>query len=418
MRTTPYVLVALLLASLTIAATDGATNAGADGYDITGGDIYTVQLRYEPFPATPDNYVDVWYKIENRGDAALKDVVFELMPGFPFSLDGSDSAVKNLGTIDAHQSALVKFRVRVAANAVSGDGNLAYTWRAAGVENGKFSSSVSVRSGNSLLVVSGVKATPAKLSPGQTSTIAVDVTNAGDAYLRYVTVALGLVRMEGGSVVALPFSPAGKGLTSTLTGLAPGEKGTLEFTVAADPTAGSQTYKVPLSISYMDTSGRNATVQDLIGLTVAAEPDMIIYVDKNALRGPETPAEVVVRFVNKGRSDIKFLSVTLQKTGKYTILSSPESYIGEVNSDDYETTSFLLKLNGQQTDIDLPLVIAYEDMNGNKYSKGISLNVPVYDATTFGDGNGNFGTYAIIVLVVIVAGIIAWRRHHNSKHHK
>jgi hypothetical protein len=411
------VLVAVLALSLLPVANaiyDSTTDTR--NYNPPYGDVYVSQLRYDPFPASPGQYVDVWYKIDNAGDSELQNVMFTIIPEFPFSIDSNDVSAKKVGTLGAHSSALVKFKVRVSESALQGDQPLKYTWSADGASNiGIMSSDISVRSANSLLVVSNAKATPETISPSGQSTIEIEVANVGDSFIRYATVSLQLVMMAGTTPVELPFTPVGKGISETLMNIAPGDKGTVKFPVIANANAASQTYKVPISINYIDASGRNMSRAEMVGITVHADPDIITYIDKSAIRDTTTPGEVTIRFVNKGRSDIKFLTATLQETDKYLLISSPTQYVGQVNSDDYETASWTLKLKSQQSSVDLPLVVSYEDANGKKYSTGMSVPLAIHTAQDLGQTTNNYTTYIIGIVFVLVIGFLIYRSRKSRK---
>jgi hypothetical protein len=318
------------------------------------------------------------------------------------------------------QSALVKFRVRVAEDALQGDHDLKFTWRAQGIDNAPiFSSAVSVRSSTPLLVVGGVTVSPAKLMPGDKATVSIELTNAGDSFLRYVTASLQLVSVvtsaTGTTVSDLPFTPVGKGVSESIINLAPGKSQTLSFDIVAAPDAASQSYKLPISINYVDNTGRNNSHTEIVGLTVAAEPDLLVYVDRSDLVDATAPADVVLRFVNRGRADIKFLTVTLQDKDGYTLLNAPTQYIGEVASDDYETASWNVKLDEQANSLELPVVVTYEDVNAKKYSTALSVPLAIHSAELKGTAGGSTGLVVVIAVIVIGIAVFVWRRR-SGKH--
>jgi hypothetical protein len=404
-------LIALVIVPLANALYDSSSDVAA-GINPSYGAVYVTQLRYDPFPVSPGQYVDVWYKIENAGSVPLTNVDFILVPEYPFSVDGSTTDV--VGTLGAHESALVKFKVRVSESALQGDQPLKYTWSADGVTTnvvGTFSSDISVRSANSFLVVSNARATPETIAPSGQSTIEIELANVGDAFIRYATVGLQLVALPTGATapIELPFTPVGQGVTRTITNLAPGQNGTVKFPVVADADAKSMAYKLPIVINYIDSAGRNLSRSELVGITVAAEPDIITYVDKNDIKDTTTPAEVVIRFVNKGRSDIHFLTATLQQKEGFIVISSPTQYVGQVNSDDYETASWTIKLSAPATSVDLPLVVSYEDANGNKYSTGMTVQLPIHSAQDLGQTSNNYSSIIIAVIVIVVIGYLVYR---------
>ncbi|UZE93809.1 MAG: hypothetical protein IB618_03515 [Candidatus Pacearchaeota archaeon] len=85
-------------------------------------------LNQDPYPAQPDNYVDLIFKIENEGGSEAEDVLVELLPEYPFSLDPGVSAIKRIGLIRGSQygaeAVFVKYRVRVDKDAIDGENGI------------------------------------------------------------------------------------------------------------------------------------------------------------------------------------------------------------------------------------------------------------------------------------------------------
>lgn len=85
-------------------------------------------LNQDPYPAQPDNYVDVVFKIENKGGSIANDVIVELLPKYPFSLDPGVDAVTDVGLIRGSQygeeSVFVKYKLRVDKDAINGENEI------------------------------------------------------------------------------------------------------------------------------------------------------------------------------------------------------------------------------------------------------------------------------------------------------
>lgn len=76
--------------------------------------------KYEPYPAEPNSYVDVWIKVENIGTQEALNVRMNLMPEFPFSTDANQASSKDFGVISVGNAEIVKFKIRVDKDAVQG----------------------------------------------------------------------------------------------------------------------------------------------------------------------------------------------------------------------------------------------------------------------------------------------------------
>jgi len=58
----------------------------------------------------------------------------------------------------------------------------------------------------------------------------------------------------------------------------------------------------------------------------------------------ETTGTVSIKFVNKGATDARFLNIILKKSDDYETISSDNVYIGDLDSDDYETADFKINV--------------------------------------------------------------------------
>ena len=113
--------------------------------------LKTTFVNQDPYSAEPGGYVNLLFKIENQGTKPAGNVVFELLPEYPFSLDPGSNATNELGTITTtnEDAYLVKYKVKVDKDAVKGDNEITvrYTYGIGGFGNfyatDKFNVSVS-----------------------------------------------------------------------------------------------------------------------------------------------------------------------------------------------------------------------------------------------------------------------------------
>jgi len=118
---------------------------------------------------------------------------------------------------------------------------------------------------------------------------------------------------------------------------------------------------------------------------------------------------VSIRFVNKGVTDIKFLYVKVKESSDIKVLSTPGSYLGNIDSDDYETADFEINVvEGKEGIAILPLEIEYKDAINRDYVVEKNLEIRIYseeDLEKLGEKEGNpvIGT---IIVIVIVAGLL------------
>ena len=78
------------------------------------------QLKYDPYPAEPGEYMTLWIEIHNKGTGNADNVVFELEPKYPFSLDMSELATREFSTIPGLYTMVLQYKMRVDKDALEG----------------------------------------------------------------------------------------------------------------------------------------------------------------------------------------------------------------------------------------------------------------------------------------------------------
>ena len=374
-------------------------------------DIAVTLINQEPDPAEPGKYVDVRFKFDNNGSGEARNVIVELLPEYPFSLDAEASAARNIGTIQSMQRGdvgiIVKYRLRVDKNAVEGENDLRIRYKIEGyswIEPEEFK--VDVQTNDAILSVDSVSLGKKSLEPGASNTIKIKVSNDADSMLKDIK-----ARLELGG---LPFIPLGSTNEKMIYKIDSRESYEFEFELLANPDADSGVYQVPLKIAYSDELGKTYFKNSTLGFIVGAKPDLSLTLDTTEVYERGKPGNIVVKVVNKGVTNIKFTNVKLMPNKDYKILSNGEDYLGNIDSDDYETAEFNIYVeNKKDKKIILPIVIEYADANNNNYKTDMNLEMPIYSASEakrFGlvEGNGKVGFF--IVILVVVAGLFIYRR--------
>ena len=87
-------------------------------------DVDNYLVNQDPDPAEPGGYVELRFKLENIGGDYARDMIFEIIPIYPFSLEQGDSARRKLGDMHMHQTGedayIVYYKLRVDKDAVEG----------------------------------------------------------------------------------------------------------------------------------------------------------------------------------------------------------------------------------------------------------------------------------------------------------
>ena len=382
-------------------------------------DIAVNIINQEPDPAEPGRYVDVRFKFDNNGTKETKNIEVEILLNYPFSLDPGIDAVKNIGTLQSMQKgdvgAIVKYKLRVDKNAVEGENEIKIRYR---VDKGVWITLkeffVDVQTHDAILAIEDISVDKDTVEPGLNSIVKIKLSNKADSILKDVKVKIGL-----GSV---PFIPLGSTTEKSVYQI--DARGNYEFTfdLLANPEAKSGVYKVPLEISYSDDLGKGYVNNGTMGIVIGAKPDLSITLDDSEIYESGKSGEIFIKIVNKGVTDIKFMNMKLMPSNKYRILSNDEVYIGNIDSDDYETADFKLFIEkSKENQIKVPVVLEYKDANNNDFKEAIELTLDLYSASEakkFGLKKGNGFVGNLVIAVIVVAGLFIYRkwRKHKKKH--
>ncbi len=257
---------------------------------------------------------------------------------------------------------------------------------------------------------------PDEIEPGDTATINIILENNLNEDVEDVSVSLifrELIRDSFGNVVSvneLPFAPHDSSNEVSLDELGENDDEEVVFRIKALNDAESGTYKIPIEIVYYDLDGDRFEKDSLISLTVNAQPVLGVSLEESLLlKGQEN--ELTVKVVNKGLSDVRFLEVEIGKGSYYSILSSKNVYVGDVDSDDFDSIDFkILFKENSPSRVNLPVTINYKDAVNNAHEESFILPLSVYtrdQATQLGLlKKSRTGTYITIIIVLIVIWIV------------
>ena len=217
----------------------------------------------------------------------------------------------------------------------------------------------------------------------------------------------------------MPFVTVGSSNEKSAYQMDGGKSQNFDFNLLAEPEAISGVYNLPIKIDYLDEVGNSYSKEQTVGIIIGAKPDVTVTLDDSEVFMEDTAGEVTVKVVNKGVTDIKFANLKLSESEEFRIISNSEVYLGNIDSDDFETASFKIfaEKKGKKS-IKLPLTLEYKDANNNEYSRNIELSMSLYtssEAKKLGlkEGNGFVGTS--IAIAIIAAGLIGYRLYRKRK---
>lgn len=355
--------------------------------------VDTQVQRYDPTPAQPGDLLAVQLALTNNQDTRTSDVQLEILESQTIRPEGRNTL--QAGTIGARSSYQGTLQVRVAADAPPGAATLRYRVREGTGPWQEQTATIDVQPSQAGIIISDVQITPQTSTPGESASIQLTIQNNANSLLREVNTQLQLADT--------PFAPQ-QGATRKRAGnLAVGEQATITYELAAQPDATAGIYRVPVTLSFQDRNGNTREQEDLIGLTIDTQQRVSANVEN--VERTDQGAQITVRVVNKGLSEIKFLEAQASENDGYTIREQERtSYLGNIQSDDWQTMRF--EIQTSQQEVSIPLSYTYQDAFNQQHQQEQTLNVTLPASEQGGIGAGTI----IVVLLLIGGGYWAYRR--------
>lgn len=355
-------------------------------------------LRYEPTPAEQGRTVDVWLQFTNPGTQTDR-VKVKFESEYPFSLPPGQPEEVNIGTIAATQSKVQKFTVFVDPSAPNGETTITFWYQTgASVDYVKLEAPLTLRTSDASLVIDKYEVNPTSALPGQPLSVEVTVRNAGRIAVKNVDVGLGL----DGSV----FSTIGTGEWQRIKYIAPGETASVKYSLASDTNTLVKLYSIPVLLRFQDERNNVYNQSSAISIMVNAKPEISLTVSATDFVDKLRPGKVSLKVVNRGVVDTKYLTVRLVKTDQYDVLSpSNEEYVGNLDSDDFETVDFMVK--PLVSSPRLRLQLDFKDPYNVDFHQEYDLPLRIITDADLGKSQTPWG---LIVLTLIVVGSIWWWR--------
>lgn len=230
----------------------------------------------------------------------------------------------------------------------------------------------------SALSIKDVESSPSEIMPGETATIVIEIENNFNSDITNLNVKLDLAD--------LPFAPYQASTEKFLDELGSDEDEKFSFQIIVLPEADSGIYKIPVLMTYTDSNDTQQQEEGVISLVVNSEVELKIFSEESfLLRGDGT---LSIKIVNSGLADIKFAYVSVSNVVGVNFLSEKEQYIGDVDSDDFDTIEYKIYVNANApSPVKIPVTIKYRDATNKEFEeqKEISLNVySLKEAQQFG----------------------------------
>ncbi len=361
-------------------------------------------VSVSPSPLVPGGSADLLFEVQNLKDTPLTDNKFSLTPVFPLTVENPSVSIPVLNSRETKQ---LLFKVNADPSAADGIYKATLEYEVKELQLSSTATvNVTVRSSQNL-VSTQISTFPERVEPGKEMEIQLKIKNTADADLKDVSVKLDFLN---GSA---PFVPLGSGAEQVIKSLRVGEEKVLSFDVLASPSANIDVYRVPLVITSSDLLGKSSVRTDVVGLTVDATPEYSFNVEQRSVYSSKDHGKVSVALSNIGVSQMKFVTIILQDSPEYNILSKKVVYLGNLESDDSNTADFDVEVLGKE-EVPLKFTINYKDVYNKDYSKEEVLPLKLYsssEAKRLGlKAGSNGGLLAVVLIALVLVGFIIYRR--------
>ena len=385
----------------------------------TGPNIQVSLVNQKPDPVTPGSYVTLRFIFTNGGMKSVDHLYVKLDNSYPFKVVGQET--KEISGLAAAQTGsngqIVSFLVQVDKNAYPGKIPISIEYSTDKQNWMKYDQAmINIESVGDNVLINRVDSSPSIVKPGQPFQFNLNIKNYGDSLVKNVYVSIdftALLRSQDvQSGISLPILPLNSSIVKKINILSPGQDANLSFSLITASDAKASIYSLPIKITYEDSNGQIHQLDDLASVRVGGKPDMDVQFSETPILIVNNKGTVVLKVVDQGILDSKFVRLSISPTDNLQILSQKDQYIGDIDSDDYETESFDVfpKTSGE---LKLPVTITFSDALGNKFSQSKVLTLKVYsaeEAKQLGIIKTNKLAGVLVLLLVIVIGYILYKR--------
>lgn len=340
-------------------------------------------LKYDPSPAEPGKFLDLWLSIDNKGTGIVQNYVVELVPGYPFFLDSNENATRKFDSIDA-DGARMKYRIRVAEDAPDGDSILK-------VKHYQEGSSTFITEDLKISILGKINVDissiePDTLIPGNPTKVKFLFNNTGMAPVRDL-----IITWSDPNNKILPLGGENR---FRIDELGVGASRTVEFRMIADPSITQGVHVININMSFQrfgQADSRTSQIAFIVGgltdFDVAQQE-----INSNSLS---------VSVANIGVNTATGVMISIPDQPGWKVIGSSNVFLGNLNPGDFTVASVQIQpLSKEINKIDAK--IEYTDTTGvrQSLSKQLSINQAQITAQKV-EPRPNYLLYGIAAIVII-----------------
>lgn len=355
----------------------------ATTYSSDNARVEVTLVNQIPDPVEPGDIVDIRFRIENTGAKAIDNLKFEIMPEFPFTLY-EDNAEKDLGSIDAYQTGedayVIKYKLKVSESAVSGDNTLPASYT---LNNGQSyveldDFTITVNEYEPVVELVSVITNPEVVVPGEDIELRLRVKSLTSSQIRDVKLSLDI---EDTTTTTYYFAPIGSANEQVIETIGAHQEKEVIFNLATSPDTPIDVEKIPLTMTYYDDDGTEYIKEYIVGVKIYEEPSYTLALEDKTVYKELQKGKVTFSIANTGKSDLNYLEIELMDQPLYyTILSNNKVYIGNLESDDFDTAEFeIYSEDSVAGKLPLKVKVKYKDSYNKAFEEPHEIEVELYD---------------------------------------
>ncbi|MFZ5955077.1 MAG: COG1361 S-layer family protein [Nanoarchaeota archaeon] len=250
---------------------------------------------------------------------------------------------------------------------------------------------------SSALNIESVTSNPEQVAPGEKLDVFLRIANDFDYDAENIKVSVDLMNSPISPKISSEFF---------LDKIKKNNDEEVEFGFIADAEAEPGIYKIPIKIEYV-LDGTQKIEVSMISIIINSKPNLMINSESVLLKNQKNDLDIEI--INKGLGKTKFLEIELSQSGDYNILSSNKVYIGDLDSDDFDSAKFEI-YSKDKSYIIIPVTLKYKDALNKVYVENQEITVRSYstdEATKLGlIKDSNFTKYLVAILLIVVLFLI------------
>lgn len=248
-----------------------------------------------------------------------------------------------------------------------------------------------------ILLVQNIYTEPAELIPGNPGALKVSLLNTGNQRAFDIRTSL---------VLPAEISAFNDVSEKRIAELSPGNNSEIEFKIVPFPKTAEGIYKADLIITYVNYLGQERVDNYSIGILVKSHPGIFATVEKSDIYSEKRTGDITIDFTNDNIADIKFLTITVEDSEDFDLISSDKVYVGDLDSGDYQSEVFTLNVEKNVKEAIIPLNVTYKDSLNLEHSERIEVPLKIRTAKELGIASTNY--YFILLVLVVIIGLIVY----------